>query len=438
MKQIPDKQQGFAFLVTSHTREEGLEAMPLLKSFDQSEQDKKLHQLPARFSYQYSKRLKRVSLDGEPVGDVVFIPEDNWNQDYGMVRDVSKPAEQRQPYVERLASFATKIIDGIELAYKERGARVFGLGGHTSIALFEELAQRNAKGARLATLNDLVNQELAQRAKEKDFEIRGEAFCTPGSNLTVASTTDVLSAILKEEQIDIEKEEIVVYGFGSIGQGCIDVIRKKYECVRIIAVRGDKERLNSMSDRTIKSWEKKGVHFEHFEAFEPTNYKLILAATSQLQPILHASRLTPGVIVFDNGRPASLSKEDIRKIHELGGRYLRAGLFYTDRVDHGLRDRFLTPVSGLTMNEVFGCFAESFTLMMMLRHGIPDKIRQKYKINGSDSDVVKRFCQPRINRNLMGLIRECSAEYFTPLLDYRYNESFKERYVRQENVMARI
>ncbi len=408
----------FGFLITSQTQEELHAALPILQGATRSvvlanpDVNHDLHyaksciEAPTRLAYIQGSGNKRASLEKEELGDIILIPFPCWAFEQEDLRNQIKNSKPHPFYSNGSLDeiMIDKIIEGMAKAYLLKRTNVFGLGGYTSVVLMPKAMRDLNKfiNSRIARKlehfhnadDNFVNYQITEKEKQEgileriaelqSFDVK--TYNTSGSYLTAYYSFKGLEEIASRYNLDLKNIPIAIYGMGAVSRGLTELILENYSGADIHIVRRNVNRL----ERDIAELKEKypsarisGSLNENSD-YKPKGKKMIITATSMLHPFLKADDLDDGTIVLDDGRPKSMSSEQIKLLEAKGGQYFTSGLVKSKLdlsgiplVNHGLGRRIMS-VAQLTENQHLACFAETLTLDKMLRSGINPGIIERY------------------------------------------------------------
>ena len=175
----------------------------------------------------------------------------------------------------------TTILQSIDIA-KERGARLVGLGGFTSIV--------GNGGLEVATRSSLP--------------------VTSGNTYTASSVVKSIIKCGKLMDIDFSRSHIAFIGAtGDIGSACARQLAALFGTTTLVA------RSESQLERLAESLRPKcgRVHIEKRISKAVANADVIITATSALTTLIESDDLKKGAIVCDVSYPANIAKEIWRK-----------------------------------------------------------------------------------------------------------------------------
>ena len=440
----------FGFLITSQTREELHAAFPILRAavalilpkyldrgkdpcFQDTIHSMNALELCPRLSYQQGNGNKRVTYQDQEIGDVLMVPFPCWTfeqpdfekEKMKIVSDYYYKLHYNNGSLEN--TFIDKIIEGMAKAYLLKDTNVFGLGGYTSVVMMpkalrglnyfvdskiskklEQFVSELYKSESDFLKSHLTEKEIQEgildrisELSDKDFNVK--TYNTSGSYLTAWYSFKGIEEICKKNNLDLENTPIAMYGLGSVSRAVTELILQNYESADIHIIRRNSAKLSRDISELTEIYPKARIQGS-LQDFVPNDKKIVVVATSMLQPFLKAEHLDDKTIVLDDGRPKSMNAEEIRLLEEKGGQYFTLGLVKSKIhenkpiVEHGLGRRIMQ-VAQLKENQHLACFAETLILDKMLRDGI-------------DPEIISRYSSLRVNLDYIKYIVEIADDIF--------------------------
>ena len=429
----------FGFLITSQTREELHAALPILQSATRSvvttnpEIDYDLHyaksciESPTKLAYLQGSGNKRVSLQETEIGDIVMVPFPCWAFEQDHLKEGIESSKPHPFYSNGSLDeiVIDKIIEGIAKAFIMKGSNVFGFGGYTSVVVmpkamrglnaFVNLKLQKKLEQFYNAGDDFINYQITEKEKQEGLlemiaDMKGvqpKTYNTSGSYLTAYYSLKGLEEIARRNNLDLENTAIAVYGMGAVSRGITELILEKYESADIHIIRRNHAKLLRDISELKEKYPKARINGSVNENadYKSHSKKIIIVATSMLHPFLKAEDIDEGAIVLDDGRPKSMSLEEVIQLEQKGGQYFTLGLLKSkldtsgnQLVSHGLGKRIMA-VAQLKNNQHLACFAETLVLNQMLRSGV-------------NAAILERYSSLRVNLEYMKDIVEAADEIF--------------------------
>jgi predicted amino acid dehydrogenase len=214
---------------------------------------------------------------------------------------------------------------------KERGAKIAGLGGFTSIVAASQ-------GGALAAEFDLA--------------------ITSGNTLTAALALEQLYSLAGRLDRDLKNQTVAIVGAtGDIGRACALALAPQVKRLRLIA--RNQNKLEALHDELLQVCSD-GFSRPNLEiAADVGEAGIIITATSSPRPVLAESDLRPGTIMCDIGYPHSIAFAPTPRADVM---IFAGGLAETPF------DLNIGAYTDLPPRVLYGCFSETIALTMAGRY----------------------------------------------------------------------